>query len=377
MGKRYDFHNMLDQMRKSLLRELDYRQEASNLNSFRRNLREFDMIVVPEPIEDYTTSVVLTMEFIHGQKITDLNPVVLTEIDGRTMATQLFSAYLKQILIDGFFHADPHPGNIFLTDDRRIGLLDVGMTGRLMSSQQDNLLRLLLAISEGRGEEAAEVSIRMGERKENFDEAQYRRRVADLVMNHAGSSLTQIDAGAVVLEITKIAADSWFRLPAEFTLVAKALLNLDQVVYTLDPGFDPNSVIRARATEITQQRLLKSLAPGNLFNSLMDLRDSLEKIPNRVNKILDAIGRNELKINVDAFDEKILLEGMQKVANRITMGLVLAALIVGASMLMRVETSFRILGYPGLPMLFFLAAAGGGFALVISIALYDRKAKKK
>ncbi|HEY0006641.1 MAG TPA: AarF/UbiB family protein [Pyrinomonadaceae bacterium] len=377
MGKRYDFGNMLDQMRKSLLNELDYRREANNLKTFRANLSQFDMIVIPEPIDDYTTSLVLTMEYIHGNKITDISPVVLVEMDGRALATQLFSAYLKQILVDGFFHADPHPGNIFLTDDRLIGMLDVGMVGRLMSSQQDNLLRLLLAISEGRGEEAADVSIRMGERKSNFDEAQFRRRVADLVMQHSGSSLTQIDSGAVVLEITKIAADSWFRLPAEFTLVAKALLNLDQVVYTLEPSFDPNAVIRNRASEMMQQRLLKSLAPGNVFTSLMDLKESLEKIPDRVNKILDVISRNELKINVDAFDEKILLEGLQKIANRITMGLVLAALVVAAALLMRVETNFRLLGYPGLPMLFFLAAAGGGFALVISIAMSDRKAKKK
>jgi ubiquinone biosynthesis protein len=376
MGKRYEFGNMLLDLRKSLLRELDYRQEAGNLLSFRENLKGFDLLVIPQPVEDFTTSYVLTMEFIQGKKITDLSPLRLMETDGRTLADQLFSAYLKQMLVDGIFHADPHPGNVFLTEDNRIALIDLGMVGRIMSGFQENMLRLLLSISEGRGEETAEISMRMGEPKMSFDEAMFRRRISDLVAQHRSAALDRIDAGQVVLEITRISADCWFRLPPEFTMIAKTLLNLDQVVYTLEPAFDPNAVIRRRATEIMQQRLLKTLAPGNVFSSLIDLKDFVEKLPVRVNKILDAIGKNEFRIKVDAIEEKVLLDGLQKIANRITMGLVLAALIIGASMLMRVETSFKILGYPGLPMIFFLLAAGGAVALLASIVANDRKVNK-
>ena len=376
MGKRYEFGNMLLDLRKSLLRELDYRQEAGNLNSFRESLKEFPLLVFPAPVEDFTTSYVLTMEFIRGKKITELSPLRLMETDGRALAEQLFSAYLKQMLVDGVFHADPHPGNVFLMDDNRIALIDLGMVGRIMTGFQENLLRLLLSISEGRGDEAAEISMRMGEPKLNFDETTFRRRISDLVAQHRSASLDRIDAGQVVLEITRISADCWFRLPPEFTMIAKTLLNLDQVVYTLEPSFDPNAVIRRRATDIMQQRLLKTLAPGNVFSGLIDLKDFVEKMPVRVNKILDAIGKNEFKIKVDAIEEKVLLDGLQKIANRITMGLVLAALIIGASMLMRVETSFKILGYPGLPMIFFLLAAGGALALLASIIANDRQVKK-
>jgi ubiquinone biosynthesis protein len=376
MGKRYEFGNMLLDLRKSLLRELDYRQEAGNLNSFRESLKEFPLLVFPAPIEDFTTSYVLTMEFIQGKKITELSPLRLMETDGRALAEQLFSAYLKQMLVDGVFHADPHPGNVFLMEDNRIALIDLGMVGRIMTGFQENLLRLLLSISEGRGDEAAEISMRMGEPKINFDETTFRRRISDLVAQHRSASLDRIDAGQVVLEITRISADCWFRLPPEFTMIAKALLNLDQVVYTLEPSFDPNAVIRRHATDIMQQRLLKTLAPGNVFSGLIDLKDFVEKMPVRVSKILDAIGKNEFKIKVDAIEEKVLLDGLQKIANRITMGLVLAALIIGASMLMRVETSFKILGYPGLPMIFFLLAAGGALALLASIIANDRQVKK-
>lgn len=376
LGKRYEFENMLVNLRKSLLRELDFTIEANNLLTIGQNLAEFDNIVIPEPIDDFTTTRVLTMEYISGKKITALNPLRLLEIDGSLLAYELFSAYLKQFLVDGIFHADPHPGNVFLTDDDRIALLDLGMVARVTRTFQDNLLRLLLAISEGRGEVAAEAAIKMGEPKEDFDYGTFKRRITDLVAENSDAVLSKLNAGKVTLEITRISADCWFRLPAEFTMIAKALLNLDRVVYTLDPAFDPNSIIREHANEILQRNIVKSISPNNLLAGVVDLKEFAETFPRRVNKILDAIGNNEVRIGVDAIDEKVVLEGLQKVANRITLGLVVAALIVGAAMLMRVETSFRIFGYPGLAMILFLLAAAAGSMLMFSILFYDEKPRK-
>lgn len=377
VGKRYEFSNMLAELRQSLLRELDFKREAGNLQRLRRALREFEQIIVPEPIEDFTTSRVLTMDYIAGKKITSLSPLRLMELDGPSLSEELFRAYLKQILVDGFFHADPHPGNVFITDDNRIALIDLGMVGHISGSFQENLLRLLLAISEGRGDEAAEVAIKMGEAKPNFDEQDFRHRVASLVVQHADATMEKIDAGHVTLEITRISADCWFRLPQEFTLIAKALLNLDRVVYTLAPDFDPNEVIRSEATSILLRRITKSIEPGSVLTRVIELKEFVELLPSRVNKILDVIGKNELKIDVDTIDERIVLDGLQKVANRITLGLVLAALIVGAALMMRVETSFRILGYPGLPMIFFLLAAIAGIVLVLSILFTDKYPRRK
>ena len=377
LGKRYEFDNMLVNLRKSLLRELDFTIEANNLHTIGQNLSEFEEIVVPEPIDDFTTTRVLTMEYISGKKITALNPLRLLEIDGSLLAEELWSAYLKQFLVDGLFHADPHPGNVFLTDDDRIALIDLGMVGRVQRSFQDNLLRLMLAISESRGETAAEAAIRMGEPKEGFERDNFKRRITDLVAEHGDAVLSRLNAGKVSLEITRISADCWFRLPPEFTMIAKSLLNLDRVVYTLDPNFDPNSIIRERANEILQQNILKSVAPTNLLAGVVDLKQFAEKLPDRVNRILDAAGNNELRFKVDAIDEKVVLEGLQKVANRITLGLVVASLIVGAAMLMRVETSFRIFGYPGLAMIFFLLAAAAGMLLAFNILFYDEKRRKK
>ncbi len=377
IGKRYEFVNMLEDLRRSLLREIDFQREGNNLLRLGDSLRDFRRIVIPEPIDDFTTSRVLTMDYVSGKKVTALSPLRLMEVDGAKLSEELFRAYLKQMLVDGFFHADPHPGNVFLTDDNRIALLDLGMVSNIGSTFQENLLRLLLAISNGRGDEAAEISIKMGEPKPRFDESDFRHRVSDLVAEHANATLDRIDAGQVVLRIERIAADTWFRLAPEFTMIAKALMNLDQVVYILSSTFDPNAIIREEASNLILRSLIKSVEPGKVMSGVLEVKEFVEKFPGRINKILDMVGNNELKIGVDAIDERIVLDGLQKVANRITIGLVLAALIVGAALLMRVETSFQLFGYPGLPMIFFLLAAIGALILIFNILLYDKKPKKK
>jgi predicted unusual protein kinase regulating ubiquinone biosynthesis (AarF/ABC1/UbiB family) len=371
-GKRYEFRQMLEQFRKSLLRELDYRLEAHNLTTFRDQLKNFDRLIVPAPINDYCTSRVLTMEYVPGIKITEMTPLARMEFDGAALAEELFRAYLEQILVHGFFHADPHPGNVFLTEDYRIALLDLGMVGRIMPRLQEDLLQLLLAISEGRGDEASQIAMKIGERKEDFDEKKFTRKISEIVALQKTATVEQMQVGRIVLEVTQAAAENGIRVPPELTMLGKTLLNLDQVGRALEPQFDPNASIRRNGAEILRSRLVRSLSPGNLFSGILEVKDLLQRLPARVNRFLDALANNEFKVTVDAIDEKKLMIGFQKVANRITVGLIVASLIVGAALIMRVETSFRIWGYPGLAILFFLAAAGAGVVLLINILFYDR-----
>jgi predicted unusual protein kinase regulating ubiquinone biosynthesis (AarF/ABC1/UbiB family) len=317
------------------------------------------------------------MEYIPGKKITDVSPLRFMELDSTELAEEIFRAYLKQILVDGFFHADPHPGNVFLTEQNEIALLDLGMVSHISASFREKLLRLLLANAEGRGDEAAEAAMRMGEPKANFNKNEYKQRVANLVTQNADRTIGRLDAGKMVLKIAQISADCWIRMPAEFTMISKAMMNLDRVVYVLDPTFHPNDVVRDEASNILTRQMMHSLEPASVFTRAIEVKEFVEHLPGRVNKILDAVGNNEVKIGVDAIDEKVVLDGLQKVANRITLGLILAALIVGAALMMRVETNFRILGYPGLPAIFFLIAAIASLILIGSILFTDEKPKKK
>jgi ubiquinone biosynthesis protein len=375
-GRRYGLAGMLDEFRTSLLRELDYTREAQNLATLRQNLREYDRIVVPAPIADYTTSRVLTMDFVRGVKITDLPPVRRIELDGVALADALFEAYLKQILVDGVFHADPHPGNVFLTDDDRIALIDLGMVGFVADAMQERLLKLLLAISDGRGEDAADIASEMGDRLEHFDRQRYTREIAQLVTLHKDATMGEIDVGRVVVEITRISGDNGVRQPAELTLLGKTLLNLDRVAVTLAPDYDVNAAIRRSAASLMRRRMLGQLSPTQALAAALELNEFVQELPGRLNRMLDRVADNQLRIRVDAFDETELIAGMQKIANRITVGLVLAALIIGAATLVQVDTTFRILGYPGLAILLFLGAAAGGAILLYDILTHDRKPRR-
>jgi len=376
-GRKLGYAQIVEEFRKSLLRELDYRQEAKNQATLRENLGEFKHIVVPQVIEDYSTAIVLTSEFVKGSKITDMGPFAQTPVDGARLADELFRAYLQQILVDGFVHADPHPGNLILTEDGRLALLDVGMVTRVSPGLQERLLQLIMAISEGRGDEAANVAMKIADARPEADETLFRRRVCEMVAENRDSKMSQIYVGKVVLEITGASGDCGFRVPSEMTMLGKTLLNLDVVGRTLDPDFDPNATIRRRSAELTQRRMRQSISVGNLFSTLIETKEFVERLPARVNKILDHIADNQISVKVDAIDEELLLEGFQKVANRITVGLVIAAMIIGAALLMRIETPWTILGYPGIAMLFFLTAAGAGLWLMFQIMLTDHRTKKK
>ena len=374
-GKRFGFGPMVDEFARSMTAELDYTREARNLEMLGRNLAGFDRIVVPQPVPDYTTSRVLTMEFVGGRKVTSIPAVARTELDGGELAEQLFRAYLKQVLEDGFFHADPHPGNVFLTDDGRLALIDLGMVARVTPETQDRLVKLLLAISDANGPEAASAAIDLGERRADleFDEATFVRRVSALVAEQQGVAMGDLAAGAVVAELSRISGECGLRPAPELTMLGKALLNLDEVARVLDPSFEPESAIRDQAVAILRSRMLHSVSPSNVFAAAIEGKEFAEKLPGRVNKVMDALAEGQLTLNVQGIDEDRIIQGLQRLGNRVTIGLVLAAVIVGAAMLMRVQTSSRLFGYPALAIVCFLLAAGGALALLASILIGDRR----
>jgi ubiquinone biosynthesis protein len=308
---------------------------------------------------------------VSGVKITAVSPIERTEVDGAALADELFRAYLHQILVDGIFHADPHPGNVLLTSDHRLALIDLGMVGRLSATTQEQLFKLLLAIADGRGDEAAAIVISLGERRDDFNEVALRRAVVDLVARYQGAALSELNVGRVMLAMARAGGQHGLKMAPDMALLGKTLLHLDEIGRVLDPDLDVNASMRNNAIELMRQRVWKRMTSSNMLASALEVRDFAERLPGRVNRILDALAGNDLRLKVEVIDQGAILEGLQKVANRIAVGLVLAALIVGAAMLMRVPTEFTILGYPGLAIVLFLAAAGGGFWMALGILLGD------
>jgi ubiquinone biosynthesis protein len=234
---------------------------------------------------------------------------------------------------------------------------------------------MLLAMSEGRGREAADVAIELGEKTELYDGSGFRAEITRLVLDFHTMTAEELQIGRMVMELTRAAGEHGLIIPQQLTMLGKTLLNLDQVGRTLDPAFLPNLAIRKHAGELMRRRMLKTVSPGAVLTSLLETNEFIQRLPGRLNRVFDAVAEREFEVKIRIANDAPLLEGLQKIANRIATGAVLAALIVSAAMLMRVETSWRILGYPGFAMLLFLAAAIGGLILLFDIVSHDKTPK--
>jgi len=218
-GRQWGFGRLPAQFRRTLAGELDYRRELRNLQRFRGLTADYEHIVVPEPLPDYSTSRVLTMEFIEGRKVTDVGPMGLLDVDTEPIVEELFACYLTMILDARVLHVDPHPGNLLLTPDGRIALLDLGMVASVPPPIQTQVVKLLLAISDGNGEETAGVLASMGHPLPGYDAARFREDVAHLVSSavEMGGGL---QAGSVLVELSRLSGEHGLRPPAEMAMVA-------------------------------------------------------------------------------------------------------------------------------------------------------------
>jgi ubiquinone biosynthesis protein len=369
---RYEVGRLVHDFRATLLRELDYRIEAENLKALGRNMRRFERIFVPQPVADYSTSRVLTMDFVTGTKVTSLSPVVRTEISTADLADALFAAYLQQIFVDGFFHADPHPGNLFVTRDGRLAMLDLGMVAHLTPRFQDLLLQLLTAIAGGRGDEAAKHAVRLGDVRADFRPDEFERRIRDLVAAQRDASMSQLATGRLVLQMTRVAAETGLRLPPESMMLGKTLLCLDEVARRLDPDFRPQAAFRRHVEDMVQRRVIGAMKPESAWAGLLEMKDLAQQLPRRANQILERLAEGDVPVRVEGLDQAAFMRACQKIANRITVGLLLAALIVGAALALRIDTDFRVFGYPGIAMILFLVAACGALGLIYTILFSDQ-----
>jgi predicted unusual protein kinase regulating ubiquinone biosynthesis (AarF/ABC1/UbiB family) len=292
------------------------------------------------------------------------------------LASALMRGYLDQVFVHGEIHADPHPGNLLVTDDGRLALFDLGMIAHVPPKLRERLLKLLFAAVDGRGEEVANEAIAMGTRLEDFDEERFLREVGQLVSRYAAHAGSQsLSEGRLMLELVGLSTACGLRTPPELSLLGKTLLNLEQVAHALDPELDVKTVVEAHLEHVMRQRLKKSLSPSNIASELIEVQALLRESPRKVSDLLSLLAENRLQVRMTGLEESHLMESLQKIANRVSAGLVTAALIVASAMMMRVDTDTRLLGYPAIALVLFVVAAGLGIAIVLSALLRDRKAR--
>src|SRR5690606_27332976 len=314
---------------------------------------------------------------VRGHKVTALGGLRRTEHDYEPLATALVRGYLDQVFVHGDIHADPHPGNMLVTDDERLAIFDLGMVAHVPPRQREHLLKLLLAAVDGRGEEVAGETIAMSVQLEDFDEVRYVREVGHLVARYAAHGGSQaLSEGRLMMELARLAMQCGLRPPPEMQMLGKTLLNLEGVSRALDPDLDVKRVVDGHLQSLMRQRMRQAFSPGRLAGDAMELQALLQEAPRRISTILSLVSENKLKVNVGGLQESRLTENLQKIANRVAAGVIVAALIMASAMLMRGDVvGPRLFGYPAVAMVMFLLASALGFGIVLSVLVSDRRPK--
>jgi ubiquinone biosynthesis protein len=381
IGRKMNLVGAIEQARITLMNELNYEQEARNTEILRRNLAEFTQIYIPAVIHDMTTSRVLTSELVRARKVSKLTPLQMIDHDYAELASALTRAYLKQICVDGVWHSDPHPGNVFVRDlednQAEVVLLDFGMVSRISHEFQDEIIKLLLAISSNRGAEVADACVRVSEVEERFDAMRFVHQISTLVAAFHDLDVRQINVGQLIFNVIAIANSNELKAPAELAMLAKTLMHLDGVTRRLDPEYNPSTVIRDYAERLMVQKLAQKFAPRNFYPALLDLNQLALDLPHRAREIIDQTAAGRLSFSLKLMQAEQFLAGIHKIANRITVGVIIAALLIASSLMMRVPTHAQLFGYPALAMIGYLLAAIAGIYLVASTLIRDRKDEER
>jgi predicted unusual protein kinase regulating ubiquinone biosynthesis (AarF/ABC1/UbiB family) len=364
-ASRLGFGAMVEEFRRSLLDELDYRQEAAHQKVFGEILAGFDRICVPQPVDDYTSSRVLTMDYVDGRSIDSLGPLGRTELDCEGLADQLIGAYLEQVLVHGFFHADPHPGNVLLTRDKRLALIDLGMVAKLSPEAREQLLRLLLAVSDRNASAAVDALERLGDRLEGYDAEALRAGVTELLLRYGDATVGRLSAGRSLGELAMAASSCGLRPGAALSMLAKSLLNLDQVARTLDPDARVDELIQTHVAALMRHRMLETARPAKVLRSALDAAAFAEQLPNRLNKVLESLAEGRVTLRLEGLDEASMIRGAQKMANRVVAGVMIAAFVVAAALFSAAPHGATVWGYPVLTIVFLgLALLTGGWVAI-------------
>jgi ubiquinone biosynthesis protein len=378
IGRRMRFGDWVHEFRKTLLAELDYRVEADNLSRFSEHFENFPELFVPQPVRDLCAARVLTMDLVKGTKVTHLSGLRRTEQDLGRLGEALLRGYLDQVFVHGEIHADPHAGNMLVTDDGRLGVFDLGMIGHVPPKQRERLLKLLFGAVDGRGEEVAGEAIAMGTRLEDFDHEKFQREIGQLVSRYAAHAGSQsLSEGRLVIELVRISTACGLRTPPELSLLGKTLLNLEQVAFALEPDLDVKSIVESHIQHVMRERMRQSFSPANIAGEMLEVQSLLRESPRKISDILSLLAENRLSVQLGGLDDSQLMENLQKIANRIAAGVITASLILASALMMRMETGFRLFGYPALALVPFVIGTLMGLALVWSSFRRDHKARPR
>ncbi|MBL8332306.1 MAG: ubiquinone biosynthesis protein UbiB, partial [Rubrivivax sp.] len=368
----YRPRQLVRQFGQSLRRELDLATECRNAERVARNLATLDDIVIPGVHWDYTHERINVQDFVAGTPGHDLAALAAQGLDPRLLARRGARAVLKMIVEDGFFHADPHPGNVFYLSGNRIAFIDFGMVGRLSPRRRDELLRLLLGLVERQPQAVADVLMDWTGGRRGVNLGELEEAIEAFVDQHHGTPLAQLHLGEMLSEVTTILREHRLALPADLALLIKAFISLESMGRGLDPGFH----MAAEAQPLLRQVLRSRYTPQSLarrgWSSLRELAGQFGRLPQDMGRLLRHLGRGHVQVGVEIAHLRRAGDQIDRAANRLSIALVIAALIIGSSIVMTVGGGPTLLGLPAFGLLGFVGAVLGALWLLRAIRRAER-----
>lgn len=329
LGARYGLVQMVRELEMSLMQELDFRIEAENTRLIGKQIADFPKLCTPTVFLDHTSQRVLTLSFMRGRHLADVPRAELDAADTGAIAKDLLSAYMKQIAVDGIFHCDPHPGNILLTDDGRLALMDFGMVGRFDAGQKDKMILFLLAFSERLGERVAETYLEMIEQPDGLNQHNFTQDICGLVSRYHDMSGGRMGLGSALLDLTRLAYANRVPVPTSMTLLGKTMLNLDGAIGVLSPRLDPVELIRNYMLDVMVRRVGDQLSPGRVFAWVLDMKHLFENSPRRMDHILGKLADDRLTVRLDLEHLDQTTQTLSRAATRLAVGVLAGSVLIG------------------------------------------------
>jgi ubiquinone biosynthesis protein len=359
--------NMVEELSDAIKKELDFTREARNTDKFAKHYKNNKEVFVPHIYWEYTHKRVIVMEYVDGIKVNDLKGLKEKNIDTKKLARTVADCFMNQVFKQGYFHADPHPGNILVLDDSKIALIDFGMVGTIDDWMMNTLLSLLVNIVEKDIKRTTHFIIKIGIPRKEVNEAALRKDVKEFIDEYYDKSLEEIEVSTALNDVFGIALRHGISMPSQLTLLVKALVTIEGVVLEIDSSFKLIEVLK----HYTKKAVKDRYKPANMYREIKDyieeLFDNISNMPMQLSDLLTKINSDKIKVDIvhSGFDE--LIFNMNKMVNRVVLAIVVAAIIVGSALLAQVPGKQKVFGVPVIGFAGFLFGGIIGIWIIVSI----------
>ena len=363
----YDPVGIVEEFTKVIRSELDYGTEGRNAERFKKNFEGDETIYTPKIYWEFSSKRILTMELIQGIKINAIEELYEAGYDRKKIAENVAKAFMKQILINGFFHADPHPGNMLVIKGEIIGFMDFGMMGRLDEDIKEKGIDLFIAILERKPDKIINEMLNLGITSQEVDTHSLKIDIKEMLDQYYDKPLKEIKLGELISQLVEISIKYHIKMPAEFALLGKSLITIEGIGLELDPDFNLAEIAKPYAKDLILERKSPQRFILKLLNDLAEFYNLMILIPRQLSKTLKKMEKGVFKLEFQHRGLENLINALDKSTNRLSYSLILAAIIIGSSLIMQTDKGPLFMGFPVIGILGFLIAGILGLGLVIII----------